>query len=205
MKYQFGDRVVYCGGRDDLLDQRFSFLRYTEDGKRAFIACVSNPNLDVEVAVEDIRSPGLTIDLLTEAPMHPAPAVGYVDGNPKTAAGHRKPTSRAIPPAALFALGMAMRLGEEKYGLFNWREHPITASTYLDAAERHMLEFRDGITFDLESGVIQLGHVMACCAIIIDAMANGTCNDDRTKFVGAASRLIEAISKGEPNAVCIPR
>lgn len=195
--YTFGQPVIYLARPDE----KYTFLEKTDSG-HLHLAHTTDASQDVMAEVENVLP---CTPPSREGPMVPPPPGGYVDGNPKTAAGARKPRFDAIPPSALVALGAVMDLGRRKYGLFNWREFPITASTYLNAAERHLLEFRDGQTFDVESGVIQLGHVMACCAIVIDAMANGTVHDDRTEFAGAMTRLIEAISKGEPNAVCEPR
>ncbi len=202
ISYQFGDPIAYIGSDHRLVGLKFSFLKVDEkDPKYVHIACEGKTDLDSRVPFQDVLPRGWGAD----GPAHPPGPAGYVDGNPKTRAGAMKPSFHAIPPAALMALGMVMALGEKKYGLFNWREFPVTASTYLDAAERHLLEFRDGETFDRESRVTQLAHVMACCAIVIDAMANGVITDDRTKFPGAASDLIKAISEGQPNAICEPR
>lgn len=101
------------------------------------------------------------------------------DSNPKTAAGRAKPPLRAIPPAALLHLGKAMADGEIKYGLFNWREHAVSGSVYYDAAMRHLLAWWDGEDVAPDSGVHHLAHVMACCAIVLDAAASGKLNDDR--------------------------
>lgn len=136
---------------------------------------------------------------------HPPGPEGYVDGNPKTAAGARKPPTGAIPGTAILALGMAMQNGLEKYGLTNWREFPVTTSTYYNAAMRHMLEFNDGNTFDVHTGIHNLAHAMACFAIIIDAQCQGTITDDRTQFPGTVSDLINLISEGKANALREPR
>lgn len=102
--------------------------------------------------------------------------------NPKTAAGARKPALiSVIPTASLLHLGEVMKLGARKYGPFNWRETPVPAETYMDAAMRHLLSWQDGEDEDPESGMSHLAHVMACCAIIIDAAENGMLDDNRPK------------------------
>lgn len=115
--------------------------------------------------------------------------------NPKTAAGARKPALLSvIPTAALLHLGEVMKLGAKKYGPFNWRETPVPAETYMDAAMRHLLSWQDGEDLDPESGMSHLGHVMACMAIIIDAKENGMLDDNRPK-AGRAGAMIANFQK----------
>ena len=102
----------------------------------------------------------------------------YPDDNPKTVYGVAKPSVSAIPPSAIIHLGQAMAEGELKYGLFNYREKRVTSSVYYNAAMRHLLEYWDGENVDA-SGCHPLAHVMACCAIILDAELNKSLNDDR--------------------------
>lgn len=117
---------------------------------------------------------------------------GYPDDNPKTVMGLAKPPFRAIPVTALVWLGKAMMDGLRKYGVLNWRDKPVTASTYYDAALRHLFAYWDGEQYASDSKVHHLGHVMACCAIIIDAEEQGTLNDDRGtpgKFSAMVDRM----------------
>ena len=73
----------------------------------------------------------------------------------------------------------------------NWRKDPVTASTYYDAMQRHMLAWQDGEDHAADSGLLHLAHVMANCAILIDAAACGTLIDDRTDDgMNAASHVI---------------
>lgn len=106
--------------------------------------------------------------------------VGYPDGNPKSIQGAKKFSLRYIPLPALVAVGQAMEDGANKYGPANWREAGVATSVYMDAALRHMFQYFDGGQTDAEdSRVHNLGHAMACLAIIIDAEHNGTLIDDR--------------------------
>lgn len=115
--------------------------------------------------------------------------------NPKTAAGAAKPALfSVIPTASLLHLGEVMKLGAEKYGPFNWRETPVPAETYIDAAGRHLLSWQDGEDTDPESGMSHLAHVMACCAIIIDAEENGMLDDNRPK-AGRVGDMIDSFQK----------
>jgi Domain of unknown function (DUF5664) len=115
-------------------------------------------------------------DLVAEwVDAHPAAP----DTNPKTRIGLTKPSMRGIPSAAMIHLGGAMADGIAKYGIFNWREHAVSASVYEDAIWRHLMAWRDGEDTAQDSGRHHLAHVMACCAIMLDAMENGKLNDDR--------------------------
>ena len=113
------------------------------------------------------------------------------DNNPKTAIGRLKPPLHAIPPTALVALGLAMELGEGKYGPMNWRQDGVSSSVYYDAAMRHLLSWWDGEDKAADSGIHHLAHVMACCSILLDAEVVCTLNDDRPS--GPTAALIEAV------------
>lgn len=115
--------------------------------------------------------------------------------NPKSAIGRTKPALfSVIPTASLLHLGEVMKLGATKYGPFNWRETPVPAEVYIDAAGRHLLSFLDGEDEDPESGMSHLGHVMACCAILIDAKENGMLDDNRPKK-GRVGEMISNFQK----------
>lgn len=108
------------------------------------------------------------------------PAAGYPDGNPKSLQGAKKFSLRYLPLAANIAVNQALEDGAKKYGAANWREKGVAASVYVDAALRHLSQYFDGKQdCASDSGVHNLGHAMACLAIIIDAEANGTLTDDR--------------------------
>lgn len=119
-----------------------------------------------------------------------APAV-----NPKTAAGAKKPALfSVIPTASLLHLGEVMKVGAAKYGPFNWRSTPVPAETYVDAIGRHLLSWQDGEDSDPESGMSHLAHIMASCAILIDAQENGMLRDDRPK-AGRVGEMISTFQK----------
>lgn len=101
-----------------------------------------------------------------------------------------------VPPDALVHLMRAMQNGAEKYGAFNWRDKTVSATVYYDAALRHLMSWFDGEKAASDSGVHHLGHVMACCAILLDAEENGCLNDNRPKpgqFAGLISRYTAPI------------
>lgn len=114
--------------------------------------------------------------------------------NPKDVFGLKKLPLRLIPSPALAHLAMVMALGARKYGAYNWREKEVRLTVYLEAAERHLRSVLDGELIDAESGQPHVAHAMACCAIILDAMALGKFMDDRPPpgvFAKLVSELIE--------------
>lgn len=119
-----------------------------------------------------------------------------MDSNPKTTLGAKKPDMSVVPPAALLHLATAMMNGADKYGPFNWRDQPVSARVYVAAAMRHLASFLDGEDFSADTAaagrpVHHLAHVMACCAIILDAAHCSTLIDNRPKVQGKTGELIE--------------
>lgn len=124
------------------------------------------------------------------------------EANPKTLMGRRKvPNLSVIPAASIVIMGAAMRYGAYEaprldggkgYGPFNWREVPIEAGVYIDAAVRHLMQWYDGEEIAADSGVSHLGHAMGAIGILIDAIENNTWIDTRpTQVSQAATRLLE--------------
>lgn len=103
------------------------------------------------------------------------------DDNLKTAAAANKPRVSAVPPVAIMAMGAAMQDGANKYGLFNWRDAAVTSTVFYDAIMRHLVAWYSGERNAPDSKVHHLAHVMAGCAIILDAELNGVLNDNRPK------------------------
>lgn len=107
------------------------------------------------------------------------PASDYPDGNPKSAQGAKKYDLMYLPLPAKIEVNRALEDGAKKYGKANWRETGVSATVYLNAAARHIDQYNEGQERASDSGVHNLGHAMACLAIIIDAAANGKLIDDR--------------------------
>lgn len=114
--------------------------------------------------------------------------MSYPDDNPKTAVGASKVPLHLVPPVAAHYMALAFKDGAAKYGPYNWREHTVSASVYYGAMRRHMDAWWDGENLSQDALVHHLGHVMACCAIVLDAMTIGKLNDDRPS-PGATPRL----------------
>lgn len=117
-----------------------------------------------------------------------APTTGaastYADGNPKSIQGAKKYSLRYLPLAAEVEVNRALEDGAKKYGPANWRSTGVAASVYIDAALRHIKQYYDGAQDNAaDSSVHNLGHAMACLAIIIDAEKAAKLIDDRPKWV----------------------
>jgi len=102
-----------------------------------------------------------------------------MDTNPKTQYGLAKPGLSKVPPLPLFAIGQVMADGAAKYGHMNWRKDPVSASTYYDAAMRHLMAWWDGQDLDPMTGLSHLAHVAANMCILLDADSGPWLLDDR--------------------------
>jgi len=132
-------------------------------------------------------------------------AAGLPDDNPKTAFGATKAPLHLVPPSALYALGQVFGLGARKYGAYNWRRQAVSSSVYQAAALRHLMAYWDGEDKDAESGESHLAHVMACCAIILDADRYGKLNDDRPNTGRGGIRYSETVKSAMADAFAKPR
>lgn len=112
------------------------------------------------------------------------------DTNPKTVYGEAKPSLSLIPGPALIEVAMAMREGRTKYGSMNWRDDPVSSTTYADAALRHLFQWLDGEDRCPKSGALHLAHLAANAMILIDASLQSTLIDDRPP-AGTTSAAID--------------
>jgi hypothetical protein len=101
------------------------------------------------------------------------------DTNPKEAIGDKKVPLWLLSPLAKAEWAQAQFVGQVKYGAWNWRVAGVRASTYISAIERHLDAFKSGEQFDPTDGTNHFGNIMACAAIMIDAMASNKLTDDR--------------------------
>jgi hypothetical protein len=99
--------------------------------------------------------------------------------NPKDLVGLTKVSISKFPAIGTIMGAHAMMDGAGKYGAYNWRHKDVVAHIYSDAAQRHILEWFEGEELANDSKVHHLGHAIACCAILLDAQANGNLIDDR--------------------------
>lgn len=114
--------------------------------------------------------------------------------NPKDLLGIKKTSLHLVPPASKIYQALAMEDGAKKYGPYNWRDKKVRATIYVSAAMRHLEQWLDGEELTNDTGVPNLGAVLACIGIIIDAKETGNLVDDRP-LPGKASELIERLKK----------
>lgn len=116
--------------------------------------------------------------------------------NPKDKIGAAKVDLTLIPPTALAHLAFALMDGATKYGPYNWRVEPVQIRTYIGAAIRHLQDYLDGENCAQDSGAHHLGHTMACCAIILDAVAQQMAVDDRpVQNTTSVSELYDVLNR----------
>lgn len=112
--------------------------------------------------------------------------------NPKKLYGDKKPPLAELPLVAQAAASLAHYDGDLKYGFRNWRSQPVEVMTYVNAALRHLRLYEEGEEFARDTGVPNLGAVIACCAILLDAAVNDALIDNRSKSPGACDYLHDA-------------
>jgi len=98
--------------------------------------------------------------------------------NPKKGFGDKKPPLHLLPLAGMIEQSLAHLDGNLKYGFENWNEYPVEKLTYIGAAIRHLLLYKYGETHTRDTKIHNLGGVMACCAIMLDAELNGNLIDN---------------------------
>jgi Domain of unknown function (DUF5664) len=117
--------------------------------------------------------------------------------NPKLQYSARKVPLGLLSPIAKAWWALAQFSGALTYGAWNYRGSRVSASTYVDAAHRHLDAYLSGEELDGD-GLHNLGCVMACCSILIDAREAGTLVDDRPPAADARptyARVAEAMAK----------
>jgi hypothetical protein len=117
--------------------------------------------------------------------------------NPKDRVGIEKLPLHLNPTTAAAHQSMAHLDGAIKYGPFNWRDEGVSVMVYLAAIKRHLDRYLEGERDAPDSKVHNLGHIMACCAIILDSEECGNLVDDRpgnaTNYAELQSRLNEQV------------
>lgn len=99
--------------------------------------------------------------------------------DPKKSFGESKPNLALIPPVALAHAAMNMEDGAEKYGPYNWRKTKVEAMTYIAAIKRHIDAYLDGEDLTSDTGLENLGAVIAGASILLDAREQGSLIDNR--------------------------
>lgn len=108
---------------------------------------------------------------------------GTKDTNPKDAIASAKLPLWLLSPIAKAHWAVAQAVGMVKYGAWNWRVAGVRSSIYASAIQRHFDRWQSGEDYDPVDGQSNLGAIMACCAIMLDAEAAGKLTDDRPPSV----------------------
>lgn len=112
--------------------------------------------------------------------------------NPKQMYGDKKPAIGDLPLSGMIEQSLAHMDGKFKYGFRNWLESKVEARTYLNAATRHLQLWGAGEKLARDTKVHNLGGVMACCAILIDAEMHKALIDNRAISKIVCNRLHDA-------------
>lgn len=100
--------------------------------------------------------------------------------NPKQQFGLTKVPFHYFPMTVLAEASVGMMEGALKYGAHNYRDTEIFASTYIDAALRHVLSFWEGEDNDAEAcGLNHAVKAIDSLAVMRDAQICGKLIDDR--------------------------
>lgn len=113
--------------------------------------------------------------------------------NPKDRIGVTKVPLHLVPASALTNMALAHLDGSLKYGAYNWRSESVAATTYIDAALRHIQKWTHGQEYDVDSGVHNLGHAVACLNILMDCQLSGNMIDDRPPADGSPEYMDQCI------------
>ncbi len=89
-----------------------------------------------------------------------------------------KPRLELNPPTAMLELGKAMTYGAIKYSDNNWRRG-MKWTRVLGSLSRHLTAYQAGQTFDPESGLSHMAHVMANAAMLLEFEKTHPHLDDR--------------------------
>lgn len=114
------------------------------------------------------------------------------DTNPKSAIGGTKIPLHLWPNIASTVGALAFLDGAGKYGRQNYRPMGAKASTYYDAAKRHLDAWWEGEDKAPDSLVHHLGHSLACIAIILETHFNGNLEDDRA-YPGGYFKMMDEL------------
>jgi hypothetical protein len=73
-----------------------------------------------------------------------------------------------LPPKALQATVEVLTIGAEKYARDNWKYVDDSLRRYFDALQRHIWAWKQGETFDPETGKHHLAHAMCCLMFLYE-------------------------------------
>ena len=85
-----------------------------------------------------------------------------------------------LPTEALFEVAKVLTFGVGKYGAHNWRQG-IEWSRVYAAAQRHMMKWNSGETYDEETGINHLAHACTNLLFLLTYAKTNEDLDDRYK------------------------
>lgn len=85
-----------------------------------------------------------------------------------------------LPSESLFEVAKVMTFGATKYGTHNWRKGMDWSRVYA-AAQRHMMKWNAGDTYDDETGLNHLAHACVNLLFLLYYAENFEELDDRFK------------------------
>lgn len=107
--------------------------------------------------------------------------VNKVDGQPRLDGkkfDDGKPQLGLVPKSLIWAVGIILTFGANKYGEHNWRKGLKWSRAY-NALLRHLTAWWDGESLDLESGKSHLWHAATELAFLVEYEETKTGEDDR--------------------------
>ena len=93
-----------------------------------------------------------------------------------------KPRLGLIPTHAMLGMGRALTYGVDKYSDYNYKNgEGLDWNRYYDALLRHLFAWIGGEEMDKESKLRHTDHVLACAAMLSDAVESKIGKDTRFK------------------------
>jgi hypothetical protein len=117
-----------------------------------------------------------------------------LEPNPKKLFGDKKPPLHLLPLTGMIHQSLAHLDGDNQSRIENWNDKPVEKLTYIGAALRHLELYKYGESYSRDTRVHNLGAVMACCAIMLDAELNGNLIDN-TKHSKATCDLLHQMEE----------
>lgn len=78
-----------------------------------------------------------------------------------------KPRMSLVPASLGIEVAKVLTYGAKKYKADNWRKVQ-SRERYVDALERHLADYKDGVVNDEESGLMHLSHMATNIAFLIE-------------------------------------
>lgn len=83
-----------------------------------------------------------------------------------------------VPESAIVGLGKVLTIGAKKYAPDNWRKG-LDWSDVSSSLERHLMAYKRGEDFDLETGLLHMEHILTNAAFLVEYYKTHPELDDR--------------------------